>query len=156
MKDFFWKLIFIVFISAAIVTSIYIYRTKAIHKENTSDNEFQQVTSRKTNNDEKPEEEIPSYEKSDYQISILNGNGVRGAASEMRIYLEKYDYNVVTLGNAERYSYDETVVRIGKKVPKQYKDELVEIVSAKYFVDKSLETLDKDMAVEIVVGARKR
>jgi hypothetical protein len=44
------------------------------------------------------------------QIEILNGNGTKGAASELREYLRALGYDVVLLGNTPQQNYKETII----------------------------------------------
>lgn len=45
-----------------------------------------------------------------YQITILNGNGVSGVASEAADELEKYGFNIKKTDNAENFNYQETII----------------------------------------------
>ena len=56
----------------------------------------------------------PLPERGDLRIRVLNGNGVVGAASKEKAFLEEKGYQVAEVGNADRYDYAATKVRIKK------------------------------------------
>jgi hypothetical protein len=50
------------------------------------------------------------YRPIEGQIEILNGNGMKGAASELCDYLRALGYDVVLLGNTPQQNYKETII----------------------------------------------
>jgi len=45
-----------------------------------------------------------------YHITILNGNGISGLASEVGEELEKYGFNIKDISNADNFNYEETLI----------------------------------------------
>ncbi|MCF8000342.1 MAG: LCP family protein [Halanaerobiales bacterium] len=52
-----------------------------------------------------------------YYVTILNGNGISGLASEVGEELEKYGFNIEDISNADNFNYQETIIyyKPGKK-----------------------------------------
>jgi len=60
-----------------------------------------------------------------YQITLLNGNGVSGVAGEAAEELEKYGFNIKEVANAKDFNYQETIIYYqngNKKVARGLKD----------------------------------
>ena len=45
-----------------------------------------------------------------YYVTILNGNGISGLASEVGEELEKYGFNIDDISNADNFNYQETLI----------------------------------------------
>ena len=92
--------------------------------------------------------------KADFRISVLNGNGKEGAATEVEAILDTEDYRVVETGNAENYDYEQTVIRAKSSIPSKFLDGIDKLLGKTYdvVVRYDLETANK-MDVVIVVGA---
>ncbi len=52
----------------------------------------------------------PASSRKEITVEVLNGNGILGAASKVKKILERYGYNVVKVGNADRLDYSITKV----------------------------------------------
>lgn len=69
-----------------------------------------------TDSDEDSDEESESEEStatvtpSDYAVTIRNGGGIEGAASEASSTLSSAGYQIESTGNADQYVYDQTLV----------------------------------------------
>ena len=59
-----------------------------------------------------PKEEI---DKKSFSISVLNGKGIRGLASEVASKLEKEGFKIERIGNADRFDYKETLIKYKKE-----------------------------------------
>lgn len=60
-----------------------------------------------------------------YYITILNGNGVSGVASEAAEELKKYGFNINEVANADNFDYEETIIYYkdgNKKIANGLKD----------------------------------
>lgn len=92
--------------------------------------------------------------KKQYKISILNGNGIEGAASEAKELLNKNNYQVISLGNADNYNYQQTRVSHKKGVDAQFLQKLVAVLEEEYTVEVNQEFLapSEKVDVEIVLG----
>lgn len=75
----------------------------------------------------------PSAEVSiaDYKMSILNGSGKAGVATQLSDVLKEKGYDVTNTGNADRNDYEKSEIRYKSSVPKDLKKTL----------DKDLENL---------------
>ncbi len=92
---------------------------------------------------EKPKQSTPAAAKkpavkvalkrSDFKIEVLNGNGVPGAASEAKDFLEAKGYRVVSTGNAANYNFIKTEIRL-KKSKTEYLSLLTKDLSSRYTV----------------------
>ncbi len=51
-------------------------------------------------------------DRADLDIHVLNGSGVSGASKKMSDYLEGLGYNVIQIGNAENFDYEETEIQL--------------------------------------------
>lgn len=53
-----------------------------------------------------------------YYVTILNGNGISGLATEVGEELEKYGFNIEDISNADNFDYQETIIyyKSGNKV----------------------------------------
>jgi hypothetical protein len=58
---------------------------------------------------------ISAIKRSDITIQVLNGGGVVGAATKMKTFLEGKGYSVSETGNADSYTYNETVISVKAK-----------------------------------------
>ncbi len=46
------------------------------------------------------------------EIQLLNGSAIPGMAEEVRTFLIKKGYNVVSVGNAPEWNYDQTIIAL--------------------------------------------
>lgn len=91
--------------------------------------------------------------KSDIKVSVLNGGGTPGAGSKMKALLEEKGYTVVTVGNAEDYSYEQTEILV-KSGKSDYQKLLSEDLKADYTLGTSSATVDEDADydAQVIVG----
>lgn len=94
-------------------------------------------------------------DKSEAAIRVLNGSGIAGAASTFKDFLEGLGWQVVSIGNAERYDFEKTVLKFKSEFSK-FEDVLVKDLSNDYAVEVSDEGLEAtDSAdIEIIVGSK--
>jgi hypothetical protein len=69
---------------------------------------------------------------SKYNIKILNGSGVTGAASELKESLAGEGFTVITTGNAATSNYTGTTVLAGKDIDPKYLEKLKSFLSQSY------------------------
>ena len=95
----------------------------------------------------------PVLERSDLQVKVLNGSGVKGAAGVAEVFLEGLGYEDVETGNASLYDYEETEISI-KEDKDEYLDMIIEDLSDEYEVATESSVLDEDsdFDVEITIG----
>lgn len=94
-----------------------------------------------------------TVEKSDIKIHVTNGGGTPGAASKMKAFLEDKGYTVVSVGNADEYTYDTTEVATTKDHD-DYATMVVDDLKSDYTVSASSSTVSssEDYDVEVIVG----
>jgi anionic cell wall polymer biosynthesis LytR-Cps2A-Psr (LCP) family protein len=94
-----------------------------------------------------------SYIKNkDYNLKVLNGVGESGAASDTAGLLEKYGFNISTIGNADKYDYDSSVVKYYSEEDAETAAKVAELLGGKTeFIEEAEEESNKKL--EIIVGA---
>jgi len=88
-----------------------------------------------------------------YSIRILNGSGIAGEAGRIRTLLDEEGFDVSGTGNADRYDYEDTVVRTKASVSKAYVELLKDVLAKRksvYSIDELEETSADDIV--IIVG----
>ena len=71
---------------------------------------------------------------SSYSITILNGNGVEGAATEAEALLDEKGYKVVNLDNAKNYDYEQTLLQHKQNVDSKFLGKLDKLLKTQYDV----------------------
>lgn len=84
-------------------------------------------------------------ENNKYQITILNGNGISGTASNLSEELQKYGFKINKIGNADNYNYEQTIIYY--KGLKSNADGIQEIIGGR--IEKK-EDIDSDL--QIILG----
>lgn len=92
-----------------------------------------------------PSPTLASLNRADIKISVINGGGTPGAGGKMKTFLEDKGYTVVSVGNAEAYSYEQTEV-----LAKTGKADIVALMTEDLKADYSLGT--SSATVEDTVG----
>jgi len=96
-----------------------------------------------------PQKEV---KRTDLKIRVENGNGVAGSAGKLKLYLEGFGYNVVTVGNSDRTDYAKTVVKLPKDLV-DYKDLLTNDLKTNYSVEiSSVDTKPADYDILVIAG----
>ncbi len=95
-----------------------------------------------------------NIDKASAKVRILNGSGKAGAASSAKDFLEGKGYKVATLGNADKFDFEQTVLRF-KVSFKSFEDVLTSDMSSKYSVKSgaSLEATDS-ADIEVILGSK--
>lgn len=92
-----------------------------------------------------------------YNISILNGSGIKGEAGKAQALLEKGGFKISSTGNASNYGYTKTVIQAKSEVDKDFLTKLSETLGETYLVDTKTQALpssSKDTVV-VIVGTSK-
>ncbi|MGP3779409.1 LCP family protein [Halanaerobium saccharolyticum] len=94
-----------------------------------------------------------SYIKNkEYNLKVLNGVGESGAASDTAGLLEKYGFNISTIGNADKYDYDSSVVKYYSEDDAETAAKVAELLGGKTeFIEEAEEESNKKL--EVIVGA---
>jgi len=93
--------------------------------------------------------------KSEPKIRILNGSGTAGVASVVKDLLEENGWTVSSIGNADSFDFEQTVLRF-KSTFKNFGNLLTEDLSDDYSVITSNDNLEAtDSAdIEVIVGSK--
>jgi hypothetical protein len=154
------KILIIILVIAVIVGIIaggfYYYRSKV---SSTPEESTQPSTTKDTVVTPEPTEEPVTEEVdlSEYTLSILNGSGVPGEASNVEELLTDFDFSNIETGNAESYDYENTEVSLKENLAKGAYEKIKEALSGEYSVTLSETALDEDSSFDIIiiVGAKK-
>lgn len=90
--------------------------------------------------------------RADLSITVQNGGGVAGAATEASEYLEGLGYDVVSTGNADNFDYTETIIRV-KSTMSEYLDQLEEDLSSEYTIGSATADYTGDADALVIIGA---
>ncbi|MCJ7740351.1 LytR C-terminal domain-containing protein [Candidatus Microgenomates bacterium] len=91
----------------------------------------------------------PKLKRSDLKVNVLNGTDKSGFAKETADLLEKAGYKNVGRGNADKDSYEKTVIQI-KDDKKNYLPLIVGDLKDK-FDTSTVESLDKDKKYDLII-----
>ncbi len=105
------------------------------------------------------QEGLPTTEEIDlsqYNITVLNGSGKKGEAAKVKELLGKEKYQVVTIGNADKQTYKETIIKITGGVKEPFIDKLKSTLSKLYLVKEEVEKSgDSKSDVVLIIGSEK-
>lgn len=98
----------------------------------------------------------PEISKKEIKVSIKNGTGIPREASFLKDKLTALGYEDVETGNADKDTYESTIVSFSNRFPSIYKDELIKELDKDYDqVDESAEDITKgNFDIEIITGTR--
>lgn len=101
-----------------------------------------------------PTPSVSTVQKSDVNIRVVNGGGTPGAGSKMKTFLEGKGYTVVSVGNADEYTF--TATEISAKSGKEaYVALLTDDLKTEYSLGTSTEKVDDDASYDILVTVGK-
>ncbi|PTX17671.1 cell envelope-related function transcriptional attenuator common domain-containing protein [Halanaerobium congolense] len=98
-----------------------------------------------------------SYIKNkDYQLTVLNGVGDSGAASNTAKLLEKYGFKIDEIGNADNYNYEHSIIEYYSKDDEETASQIAELLSGEIeYVEDSGEHINKNIKVIVGSGYKK-
>lgn len=85
-----------------------------------------------------------------YKVSILNGSGQIGVAGDAKVIIEKAGFKVSSLGNADNFNFDTSLIQAKTSVPQSILDTLNKALSSKYSV-KIGDNLDPKDSFDIII-----
>lgn len=85
-----------------------------------------------------------------YKVSVLNGSGKIGEAGKVKTLIEKAGFKVATTGNADSFTYKETVVQVKASVAKSAVDALKKALEGSYKVTEG-SALDSKSTSDIII-----
>jgi len=88
-------------------------------------------------------------------ISVLNGSGTKGEASKAAELLRAKGFDIGTVGNADNYDYQETIVKL-KKDKMDSKQAIIDALKGTYVVSSTVVELDAGASSdgEVIVGKK--
>ncbi|MGM0500003.1 MAG: LCP family protein [Bacillota bacterium] len=86
----------------------------------------------------------------DYQLTVLNGVGESGAASNTADLLEKYGFKIDDIGNADNYNYEQSIIEYYNKDDEKTASQIAELLAGKI---KYVEDPEENKNIKIIVGA---
>lgn len=89
---------------------------------------------------------------SQYQISILNGNGVPGLANRLASEIEKYGFKIGKVANADNFNYKQTLIKYFDTRDKKIALGIRRLIGGKIVYQGIEEDEEKDN-LEIIIGA---
>lgn len=94
-------------------------------------------------------------DRSQPKVRILNGSGKAGAASSVKDFLEGKGYQVVAVGNADNYDFEQTVIKLKEEFVK-FQETLFKDMSSEYSVSVDEERLSatESADIEVTVGSK--
>lgn len=93
----------------------------------------------------------PKITTNSYSITILNGNGVEGAAGEAETLLDNKGYKVVNLDNADNYDYEQTILQHKQTINQNFLNQLDKLLKTKYDVIIDEQFLDETGTADVVI-----
>lgn len=91
-----------------------------------------------------------------YNIKILNGSGVTGAASKLKTELTTDGFTVVASGNADKSDYTDTIIAVKKDINPDYLNKLKEVLKKEFSLGQDTQLSDteaKSADVVITIGS---
>lgn len=92
-----------------------------------------------------------SVETDKYEIKVLNGSLVKGAAGKLKVNLESEGFKVSSFGNADSSVFKETVIKAKKGTDENYLEKLKTFLSKTYVLAENQELADSEKSDVIVI-----
>lgn len=91
--------------------------------------------------------------RTDIKVNVLNGGGTPGAGGRMKAFLESKGYNVVSVGNTEEYTYEQTEI-LAKTGMSHVITLLTDDLKAEYTLGTSSASVEEsaDYDAQVIVG----
>lgn len=88
---------------------------------------------------------------SQYQLTVLNGNGETGLATSISDELNKFGFKVSRVGNADHYNYQETLIRYFAEGDQKTASGIQQVLGGRIELTKGSETKQHG-AITIIIG----
>lgn len=92
-----------------------------------------------------------AVDRTAYDIEVLNGSGKSGEAGKVQTLLTSENFIVSDTGNANRYTYTQTVIQAKKTVNQDFLKELRNVLSQSYTVASTSSVLESSSSADVVV-----
>lgn len=97
-----------------------------------------------------PVDKATGLDRSNLSVAVQNGSGIVGAASKMSDVLKNFGYHVVSVGNADNFSYQDITIVVKGSVSK-YLPLLKSDISKQFTVASASATLSASASADAVV-----
>lgn len=100
-----------------------------------------------------PTPSLVAVTRNDIKVRVINGGGTPGAGSKMKTFLEEKGYSVVSVANADDYTYTQTEVSV-KSGKTDYVKLLTDDLKADYSLGTASATVEESATydAEVIVG----
>lgn len=126
-------------------------------KTQDQDNQKKTAVTAKASPTNTPSPTSEPLDLSKYNIKILNGSGITGAASELKESLTGEGFTVTTTGNAATSNYTDTTVYANKDVNPKYLEKLKSFLKQSYTLASDSADSDESTTgadITIVIGTK--
>lgn len=89
-------------------------------------------------------------DRSKLSVAVQNGSGIEGTAGKAAAILKGFDYNVVSTGNADNYSYQGVTIKV-KKEKGNFLNLLKKDLAKDYTVSKTSSDLSSDSPTDMLI-----
>lgn len=120
------------------------------NKENTSNSQTSAKTGKETMPTSAPTPTEKPVDLTSYSIKVLNGSGIKGAASSAKALLEEEGFEIDSVGNADAQDYVKTVIQAGSSIDDAYLDKLKEVLGKNYVLS-GVKEIDEGETVDVIV-----
>lgn len=94
---------------------------------------------------------------SKYKIKVLNGSGISGEAAKVKNLLEAEEFLIEEIGNADKLTYEKTIIQAKKEVSKEFLSTLKSVLEETYLLDDNEELEEsEEIDVIIIIGSSKQ
>ena len=87
------------------------------------------------------------------KIQVLNGCGVSGIANEFSEFLQRQRYDIVEVGNAPTWDYENTVIINRERRDKKYVDKFREIIGISRELVYPIKNDEIDSDITLIIGS---
>lgn len=87
------------------------------------------------------------------RVQVLNGCGVSGIANDFSEYLQQQRYDVIEVGNAATWDYENTVIINRERRDKKYIDKFREIIGISKDLVYPIKNDENDSDITLIIGS---
>lgn len=100
-----------------------------------------------------PIDKVTGLDRSELSIAVQNGSGEKGVASQASDFLKNLGYHILTIGNADNFSYEKVTIEV-KQAKSGFLPLLKNDLSATYTIGTASATLSATSSADalIIVG----
>lgn len=141
-----WIAIIVLLIGALVGGGFYFFQRSQSETEEPTDETIVDIPTPQNT----PTPTVGEVDIEGYTIRVLNGSGKTGEAGKVRTTLETEGFEISSTGNADKSTYEETVIQARKDVPAAVLKKLRDVLSKSYVLASNI-TLNGDDEDDIVI-----